>query len=50
MLKTAKTTKAILGGIWRLGRGTATVMGLASPSGSVEVEPWPGYGQSFDPH
>jgi azurin len=29
MMKTAETMKAILGGVWRLGRGTATVMGLA---------------------
>ena len=29
MTKTTKTTQAILGAVWRLGRGTATVMGLA---------------------
>jgi hypothetical protein len=29
MMKTTETIKAILGGVWRLGRGTATVMGLA---------------------
>src|SRR5918993_488221 len=29
MKKTTNTMKAILGGVWRLGRGTATVMGLA---------------------
>jgi hypothetical protein len=29
MMKTTETMKAILGGVWRLGRGTATVMGLA---------------------
>jgi len=29
MMKTTKTMRAILGGVWRLGRGTATVMGLA---------------------
>ena len=29
MMKTTETMKAIVGGVWRLGRGTATVMGLA---------------------
>ena len=29
MTKTTKTTQAILGAVWRLGRGTATAMGLA---------------------
>lgn len=28
-MKTTNTMKVILGGVWRLGRGTATVMGLA---------------------
>jgi hypothetical protein len=28
-MKTTETMKAILGGVWRLARDTATVMGLA---------------------